>query len=212
MNVDHPRPRPPLPSAPAVAHVLFVCNANVCRSPLAHALFASAVWGVPGERWEVASAGVRATAGLPMVEQCLPALRGTAFPARAFRSAVLSRDLVTRADVVVTMTRAELREVLRLVPTALRRTATLTELTRSAHRFTPPRPGTPGPDRLRALLAQTIRDRGPLRPADPAEDDIIDPVGRSSAVLTSVTAAIEDAITTLTRAIHPPASGPDTRA
>ncbi|GLZ41879.1 hypothetical protein [Actinokineospora sp. NBRC 105648] len=191
----HPLPR---------ASVLFVCNANICRSPVAHALFAAAVHGVTGETWTVFSAGIRATAGLPMVEECRAALGGTGF-SWEFRSALLSPDVVRGADAVVTMTRTELSEVLRLVPTALHRTVTLAELHRCALRA-PEGRHTNGPDRLRALVTRTVRDRGPTRPADPADDDIPDPVGRSRHTLAATTQSIGAAVRAVVATVAPGAT------
>ncbi len=186
------------------ASVLFVCNANVCRSPLAQALFTGGVGGVAGETWSVASAGVRATAGLPMIDECAGALSGSGFPAGAFRSRAVTADLVRAADAVITMTRAELHEVLRVAPAALHRTVTLLELRRSAARGAATGvPGSTGPDRFRELVARAVRDRGPTRPPDPAEDDIPDPAGGSRGLLTEVTDRIAVAVREVVGAVQP---------
>ncbi len=49
---------------PALRSVLFVCTANVTRSPAAALIFSSLA-EKSGEKWEVASAGIRAGRGYP---------------------------------------------------------------------------------------------------------------------------------------------------
>lgn len=52
---------------------LFVCTANICRSPIAERL-ALSVWGT-GSPIAVISAGTHATAGRPMAAEAADALR-----------------------------------------------------------------------------------------------------------------------------------------
>lgn len=168
--------------------VLFVCNANECRSPLAQWGFVAALraHGMSA-RFAVASAGVRATPGRPMLRECAARL-DTGAP-EGFRSRAVTAELLVDADVVVTMTRAELAEVLRLRPQALRRAVTLVELARCAG--LPDGPTAPDPaTRLVELVGWTIRHRGQSGPFGRSEDDIPDPVGQSRAVFDRTVDAI----------------------
>ena len=69
--------------------VLYVCTANICRSPLAAGLLRQAA--VPGV--QVASAGTRAVVGAP----------GCSVPSH--RSSPLSREAIAWADLVLTAAR-----------------------------------------------------------------------------------------------------------
>jgi protein-tyrosine phosphatase len=64
--------------------VLFVCTANVCRSPMAMAIFRNLVQG-DQEDWEVASAGTLAIEGLPVA------------------SKAVTQELIDRFDLILTM-------------------------------------------------------------------------------------------------------------
>jgi len=116
-----------------------VCTANVCRSPVAAARFAAGLSDRvdrDGHRWFVSSAGVghydvaldrdmvkaAATLGLDITDHV---------PRQ-----VTSAD-ISAADLIVTMTRSQLRTIVAAEPSAWRRTFTLRELARRASRYAP---------------------------------------------------------------------------
>jgi protein-tyrosine-phosphatase len=88
-------------------NVLFVCTANICRSPVAEALFADWVRrrGLPGE-WHVGSAGTWAEAGLPAAAYSQAVLQEQGLDLSAHRARRVEAELVAQADLVVCMTRA----------------------------------------------------------------------------------------------------------
>ncbi len=92
--------------------VLFVCTANICRSPVAEALFAD--WlrrsRTPGE-WRVSSAGTWAQPGLRASTFSIEVARDRGLDLRAHRSRAVDAAMMRAADVVVCMTRAQ-REAL----------------------------------------------------------------------------------------------------
>jgi low molecular weight protein-tyrosine phosphatase len=151
--------------------VLVVCTANLCRSPVAAALLARQFDGmvdVDGRRWTVASAGTTAH-------------RADADPDTASAAASIGLDLgdhrprvvaaadVEHADLILTMTRAQLRQLVAEAPGAWPKTFTLRELLRRAQSL-------PRAETVEAWLAAAGAGR---RAADvmraSADDDIADP-------------------------------------
>jgi protein-tyrosine phosphatase len=87
-------------------NVLFVCSGNICRSPMAEAVFAHLVdrAGLP-DRFEIASAGTGDWhAGEPPHRGTLDALRRHDIPAVAGKRAqTIDRAMLSRADYIVAM-------------------------------------------------------------------------------------------------------------
>ena len=179
-------------TTPEPARVLVVCTGNVSRSPAAQAMLATRLSARP---IEVTSAGTQAMVGAPVDERVAALLseeeRGSL---RDFRSRQLDEQLVSAADLVLTMTREHRAAVVSLVPTALRRTFTLTEF---AELLPAARPG--GYDTDRSRLA-----------AESFPFDVPDPYGRSRrryraalemirAATDGVVAAVDAATVVLTR-------------
>lgn len=93
--------------------VLFVCTANVCRSPMAEAVF-DALAGERGLNLRAESAGVRALKGEPMVPNASAALEEIGVHAEGHRARQVSKEMLEEAAVVLTMEPrhvAELRQV-----------------------------------------------------------------------------------------------------
>jgi protein-tyrosine phosphatase len=82
--------------------VLFVCTANVCRSPMAMAIFRNLVQG-DQEDWEVASAGTLAIEGLPVASKALFVLRSKGLDISDHRSQPVTQELIDRFDLILTM-------------------------------------------------------------------------------------------------------------
>jgi len=85
--------------------VLFVCTANICRSPMASAIFRAKLtqWEI-GEDWRVESAGIRAMEGLPAaqnVELTLSYLYKVSISEHRSRS--VSQELLSSFDLILTM-------------------------------------------------------------------------------------------------------------
>lgn len=86
---------------PEKAAVLFVCTANICRSPMAAALFAEKIKNRPG--WRVESAGTWAPEGQPAVPRAQMAVRGRGLDLSQHRSRSVSRELLHEFDLILTM-------------------------------------------------------------------------------------------------------------
>lgn len=136
--------------------VLFVCTANISRSPCMELLARR----FAGDALEVGSAGTHGFEGRPLDAEMAPALlaRGVAAEAvEAFRSRPLTADLVAEADVVLTAEEAHRRRILADRPDTVGKVSTLGQFA-TAIRETA---GETGADLVRAI--------GELRlPADPA--------------------------------------------
>jgi len=109
--------------------VLMVCTANQCRSPMAQLLLARdlVAAGIGADRVQVSSAGVRASAGIPVTPQTAHQLLQRGIDPAPIMSSPLTDEMVRDANIVLTATRNHRSQVLERVPLALRRTFTLLE-------------------------------------------------------------------------------------
>jgi len=84
--------------------VLFVCTANIIRSPIASALFARklADEGMAG-KWQTASAGTWARDGYPAARESQEILAQMEIDLSRHRSRVVSEGLLKNADLVLVM-------------------------------------------------------------------------------------------------------------
>lgn len=94
--------------AEKTGHILFVCTANTCRSPMAAALFrhALAIEPEPLKSLEVASAGVSALTGYPAANNAIEAMRKVGVCLTNHRSQRVTQDLLDRSLAVFCMTEA----------------------------------------------------------------------------------------------------------
>lgn len=167
--------------------VLIVCQANLCRSPMAEYLARELLvqrLGGDGAGVPISSAGTHAAPGYPMHPHAarLTAERGT--DPESFRSRPLHAEQLRVAGLILTATRAQRAACVALAPSALRRTFTLRQFARLASAAVDQ--GWPAPDgqrppaqRLATAVAAASRARAGLQPpAQPNEEDLTDPVGQ----------------------------------
>jgi RpiB/LacA/LacB family sugar-phosphate isomerase len=105
--------------------ILFICTGNVCRSPMAEALFRRAVSG-RGE-FRVLSAGLGAMDGQPPTPHSVRAMRELGVDIAAQRSRMLTTELVRSADLILGMTHSHVDTVALLYPPAAEKTFLLRE-------------------------------------------------------------------------------------
>jgi len=107
--------------------VVFVCTGNTCRSPMA-AFVARGEWADLEGPVQVESAGILAAPGAPASNHAAFVVgeRGGDLTSHAARP--VDRDLVERADLLVTMTRSHRDELTRRFPHLRERFLTLVEL------------------------------------------------------------------------------------
>lgn len=94
---------------------VFVCTGNTCRSPMAEGLFKNALSAHPklSSQYTAASAGISAPPGLPASENAIETMRSCYnIDISGHRSAPVTRDLIDRAFLVVTMTASQ-RDILK---------------------------------------------------------------------------------------------------
>ena len=95
-----------------MAHILFVCTGNTCRSPLAEGL-ARALVGSQ-EDLTFASAGLYALDGAPATSYALAAAAEMGLDLGAHRARSVSAEMIEGADRIYVMTRAQQDGVTRL--------------------------------------------------------------------------------------------------
>jgi protein-tyrosine phosphatase len=110
-------------------YILFVCKANLCRSPLAAAFFLRRTEeeGLSDE-WIVQSAGPQTVAGQPIPPNVLKLASIMGINLRNHRTQAVDDDLLSQQDLVVVMEKGQ-REALRLeFPAHQRKVYLLSEL------------------------------------------------------------------------------------
>jgi protein-tyrosine phosphatase len=171
--------------------VLFVCHANLCRSPMAERLAA----GLAGDRLRIASAGTHAEQGMPMHEWADATLRELGADPVGFRSQRVSPALLAQSDLVLTADRGQRSRCVELLPAAVRRTFTIRQFGRLASAVLAAGLR-PGPE---TLLRDIAAVRGEVAVAAPEDDDLADPVlGTRTDFLAcarAIAAALEPAVT-----------------
>ena len=145
--------------------VLFVCTANICRSPYMELLATHLADG----GLDVSSAGTHGFEGRPMdLEMTRPLLARDVPSDRVeqFRSRPLTADLVAGADVVLTAEASHRRFILEEQPGAVRKVFTLGQFVTSLH------------DAEGATGADLVRAIGARRPPADVALDVADPYRR----------------------------------
>ncbi|TAM70194.1 MAG: low molecular weight phosphatase family protein [Microbacteriaceae bacterium] len=180
--------------------MLTVCSGNICRSPIAQQLLRAQLADATTP-FAVFSAGTIASAGHRMTDEAAAMSRRFGGRPDGHRSTPLSERLVTRAQLVLTATRAHRAAVASLVPRASRCVFTLNQFARLAASADPASlTRLTAPDRLLAIAAR----RGFESPLTPEDDDIDDPYLRSLATYERVATEISTAVSVVVRALAPP--------
>jgi protein-tyrosine phosphatase len=103
---------------------LFVCTGNICRSVMAEQLFKK-LSEDRGLGWSARSCGVAADPGMAVPPGVLKALDAAGAARFEHRPEALTPALVDWADLILTMTRAQLKTVQRQFPEAAEKALTL---------------------------------------------------------------------------------------
>jgi protein-tyrosine-phosphatase len=87
-------------------HILFICTANQCRSPMATGLFKQQIARLgQTEQWQVASAGTWAVPDHPATLLARTVMAEKAIDLSGHLSQLLNSELLRGADVILVMTR-----------------------------------------------------------------------------------------------------------
>ncbi|RLK47966.1 low molecular weight phosphatase family protein [Microbacterium telephonicum] len=170
--------------------LMTVCTGNICRSPLAQLILATRLRDLGAS---VHSAGVRGLPAAVMTPEAIDlALESgvSEADADAHRSRYLTEAMLSAPDLILAMTRDHRRELAELAPARLRSTFTVREFARLAASLddttiasSAAAAGSDPSARLRAAAAAVAGQRGlAIPPADPADDDVIDPYRREWSV------------------------------
>lgn len=146
--------------------VLFVCTANICRSPFMQAYARAAL---PSGDVEFSSAGTHGFVDCPMSEEMATEAGHWGLDVRSFRSRPLTPDLLDEADLVLTAEHRHRQFILDDWAHTFRKVLLLGQASRSASRLSGQ------PDAV-AALAELTRRRGAVTP----EDDVDDPYRRGA--------------------------------
>ena len=111
--------------------VLFVCTANICRSPMAEAIF-DALISDAGMRYEVRSAGVAALVGEPIAPKAVAALEEVGVYPGHHRAKQVIKPMLEGVDLVLTMTPKHVATLRRLSGDSSHKTYTLPEYAKGA--------------------------------------------------------------------------------
>jgi protein-tyrosine phosphatase len=161
--------------------LLFVCHANLCRSPMAERFAQRALddaFGATAARVCVSSAGTHAFVGAPMHQGSAQVLRECGVDATGFASRSLSAPILAGAGLVLAAGREQRAACVTMAPATVRRTFTIRQFVRFVEAVTPNAQLTQGSpsDRLHALVEEVNSVRSRVQPVAGNEDDLPDPV------------------------------------
>ena len=180
-------------------NILLVCTGNISRSPAAERLLAAKL----GPTVRVASAGTRAVVGQPMDERMVPYLNDV--HTGGFVARQLEPSMVCQADLVLAMTDSHRGAILRLEPSAVRRTFTLSDFARwAAGAAGEGLPGGTPAQRLAAVVAR-VPDLRTRFPRGRAPGDVPDPFGYGEAAYVRAVELIRAATDAIAWAVRPQA-------
>ncbi len=110
-----------------MSSVLFVCMANICRSPLAETLFRDMVSEEPDE-WVVESAGTWALVGEPAAQKSQQVLAERGLDASDHRARSVSLELLNSFNLILTMENGQKEALQFEFPSISERVYTLSEM------------------------------------------------------------------------------------
>lgn len=181
--------------------ILVVCEGNVCRSPVAAALLATALAHVDGGP-AVASAGTRALVGSPAEAQtaAVAARHGVDLSSHVARQ--LDESLAREATLLLAASRSVRSQIVAIHPPSIRSVFTLRQLARVLDADPTTAAVDVDPDeRVVQLRERVARRRGMVPAVDPASDDIVDPFRRPTKVHETAAAQAAAAVASLARAL-----------
>jgi sulfate adenylyltransferase len=169
--------------------VLFVCTANICRSPYLE-LRARQILG-PASGVEVSSAGTHGFDDEPASDTMRVEFARHGTDPSSFRSRPVTGDLIDQADVVLTAEASHRARLLEDRPAAFKKVFTLGQFAASARAVDP---GLRGRDLIAALASRRV-------PASP-DHDIADPYRRGDEAAARAAVQMEDLLSVVVQRLR----------
>ncbi|WP_194420394.1 low molecular weight phosphatase family protein [Microbacterium abyssi] len=176
-------------AALSAPEILFVCTANVCRSPYMEYKLRAMLAARSSAEVSIGSAGTRALQGHEMAAPLSQRLRDRGTDPSGFRAVPLRREMLESAAIVVTATREHRRQVVQHSHAAADRTFTLAQLARLLG-AAPADASASGS--VAELVIAAHGARGKASETSPAFDDLDDPWRRSPRIYRRVADRIDD--------------------
>lgn len=172
--------------------LLFVCTANQCRSPMAQFLAQQRLSSHPSTQdWAVRSAGVHVADPMPIHPLAGAELTRRGLSPAGFASTLLTRELVSSSDLILTAETEHRSAVARLVPAAARKVFTILQFAALCRSLGPSSVDTSHAPGV-ALHEAALSKRG-LRSRSES-DDIPDPINRRRRAFRQCASTIESAL------------------
>jgi protein-tyrosine phosphatase len=175
-------------------HFLFVCTANVCRSPMAAALLTQRTRDL-ADPVEVSSAGVRKTDST-VPEEVFEVMAPYGIDLTGHQKQQITEPLLRSSDLIIGMGRRHVQEAVLLDPPCWPQAFTLKELVRRGEAVGPRRPDQGVRSWIEAV--QGDRTRESLAHRSPS-DEVDDPYGGSLARFQATAAELDGLISRLVR-------------
>lgn len=150
--------------------VLFVCKANLARSPLAAVLLSAQLRTAGRADIGVSSAGVRADHGTDRLDEVVQIAADCGLDLESHQPRQLVPELMQDSTLILTMTESQRTAATRLLPAAVSRTFTMIEFARLIADCNEPVTS------FAEMAAAAHRARAYTRPSDEPED-VADPAG-----------------------------------
>jgi protein-tyrosine-phosphatase len=151
--------------------VLFVCTANICRSPMAAALLRAKVAAESAD-WRIESAGTWAREGSPAATRTLLVMKERGLDISDHGSRSVSRELLKSFNLILTMEHGQKEAMQIEFPEVARRIYLLSEMIGQRFEIADPMGGFDEDFQATAKEIDDLLDRGLQRIRQLASDDV----------------------------------------
>lgn len=147
-------------------HILFVCTANICRSPVAEAVLRNRLQERGMDDWTVRSAGTWAIQERGAAQNSITVLADQGIDITDHRSRMVNREMLTEADLILCMESGHVEALKAEFPDAARRIHLLSEMAGEKFSISDPYRGPLQEYRQMAAKVTDLIERGMQRIID----------------------------------------------